>query len=230
MKEIFEINLKNRFDKLEEEVTARSFSKIMKEEANKLAGKTKEEAPVLSTEDQEIKQVEDRRKELRKKEDRSQREKIEYTELNKTVKKKRRQRSRKKRTDHVETILQSGRGPKHICNGGPKKKICEMKNEENKIQTDGNEIIKISTCFYTELYCSTPQDQHPPLKITNPDSSEVPPIMTSEVKKTLREMKNNKAPGIDNLTSDIMILGGEESVTQLTNFLNQILETKKDTN
>ena len=59
-----------------------------------------------------------------KKEDRSQRGKIKYTELNKTVKKKRRQRSRKKRTD-VETILQSGRGPKHIYKAGPKKKICE---------------------------------------------------------------------------------------------------------
>ena len=158
---------------------------------------------------------------MRKKEDRSQREKMEYTELNKMVKKKRRQRSRKKRTDHVEAILQSGRGPKHIYKGGPKKKICEMKNEENKIQTDRNEILKICTRFYTELYSSTPQDQHPLLpppppspKITNPDSSEVPPIMTSEVKKTLKEIKNNKAPGIDNLTSEIMQLGGEESVKQ----------------
>ena len=112
MKEIFEMSLKNRFEKLEEEVTAHSFSEIVKEEANKLASKTKDEAPVLSTEDKKIKQLEDRRKELRKKEDRSQREKIEYTELNKTVKKKCRQRSRKKGTDHVETILQSGRGPK----------------------------------------------------------------------------------------------------------------------
>ena len=130
-------------------MTARSFSEIMKEEANKLAGKTKEEAPVLSTEDQEIKQLEDRRKELRKKEGRSQREKIEYTELNKTVKKKCKQRSRKKRTDHVETILQRGRGPKHIYKAGPKKKKCEMKNEENKTQTDRNEILKIFTRFYT---------------------------------------------------------------------------------
>ena len=42
----------------------------MKEEANKLAGKTKQEPPVLSTEDQ----LEDRRKELKKKEERSDRE------------------------------------------------------------------------------------------------------------------------------------------------------------
>ena len=194
MKKIVEISLKNRFENLEEEVTASSFSKIMKEEANKLAGKTKEEAPVLSTEDQEVKQLEDRRKKLRKTGDRSQREKVEYTVLNKTMKKqkKRRQRSRKKRADCVEAILQSGRGPKHVYAGGPKKKICEIKNEENKIQTDRNEILKICTRLYTELYSSTPQDQHPTLKITNPDSSEVPPVMTSEVKKTLKEMKTTR--------------------------------------
>ena len=46
--------------------------------------------------------------------------------------------------------------------------------------------------------------------------------MTPEVKKTLKEMKNNKAPAIDNLTDDIVILGGEESVKQLTTIFNQI--------
>ena len=110
------------FEKLEE-VTGSSFSEFMKKEANNLAGKTKEEPPVLSTEDQDIKQLENRKKELRKKEGRSLREKIEYTELNKTVKKKRRQRSGKKLTDHVETILQRGRGPKYMYKGGPKKKM-----------------------------------------------------------------------------------------------------------
>ena len=68
---------------------------------------------------------------MRKKENRSGREKVEYTELKKTVKKKRRQRSRKKRTAHVETILPSGRGPKHLYEREPKKRICDMKNEEN---------------------------------------------------------------------------------------------------
>ena len=58
----------------------------------------------------------------------------------------------------------------------------------------------------------------PTLETTNPDSSEVPPFMTSEVKKPLREMKN-KVPGIDNLTSDIVSLGGEESMKLITTFL-----------
>ena len=160
VKEIFHIHLKNRFEKLEE-VSASNFSEIMKEEANKLTGKTREEPSALSTEDKEIKQLEDRRKELRKKEDGSQREKIEYTELNKTAKKKRRQKSPKKQADHVETILQSGRAPTHVNKGGPKKKICGIKNEENEVQTDINETLKVCTRFHTELYSSTLQDHDP---------------------------------------------------------------------
>ena len=58
-------------------MTASNFSEIVKEEATKLAGKTKKEPPVLSTEDQEIKQIEDRRKVLRKKENGWERKKVE---------------------------------------------------------------------------------------------------------------------------------------------------------
>ena len=47
-------------------MTASNFSEIMKAEANKLAGKTKEEPPVLSTEDQEIKQLEDKKERIEK--------------------------------------------------------------------------------------------------------------------------------------------------------------------
>ena len=52
--------------------------------------------------------------------------------------------------------------------------------------------------------------------------------MTSEVKKTQEEMKNNKAPGIDDLTNNVMILGREESVKHITIFAQDLRE-KKDT-
>ena len=67
-----------------------------------------------------------------------------------------------------------------------------MKNEENEVHTDRNEIMKVCARFYTELCSSTLQDQHSSLKITNPDSSEAPPIMTSEVKNTPKEMKTTR--------------------------------------
>ena len=124
-------------------------------------------------------------------------------------------------------MLQSG-DHQNIHKGGPKKKTCEMKNEENEIQTDSNEILKICARFYTELYGSTLQDQHPSLENTSPDSSEVPPIMTSEVKNQENTERNKKqGPGIDKMTSDVMILGGEEPVKQF--FKNLISRDKKDT-
>ena len=79
MEERFEIYLsplppnKKRFETLEGKVTVSNFSEIMKGEATKLAGKTKKELPVLSTEDKKIKQLEDRKKEFRKKENTSER-------------------------------------------------------------------------------------------------------------------------------------------------------------
>ena len=54
-------------------MTASHFSVVITEEAAELGGKSKK-TPVLSAEDQETKQVEDRRKEFRKKENRSERE------------------------------------------------------------------------------------------------------------------------------------------------------------
>ena len=97
--------------------------------------------------------------------DKKDREKLEYTELNKTVKKKRRRLGKDhERNNHVEIILQSGRGSKQPYKGGPKKKMCEMQNEDNKVQTDRNENLKICACFYLELYNSTFEDQRPSLK------------------------------------------------------------------
>ena len=82
-----------------------------------------------------------------------------------------------------------------------------MKNEKKYTQTEiyRNEILKICARFYTELYRSTVQDRHPSQNNTDPDTSEPPPIMTSKTKKTLREIKNSKAPGLDNLTSYVII-------------------------
>jgi hypothetical protein len=39
-------------------------------------------------------------------------------------------------------------------------------------------------------------------------------------------MKDNKSPGIDDLTSDIIKAGGEEAVVQFTKLYNQILQSK----
>ena len=40
-----------------------------------------------------------------------------------------------------------------------------------------------------------------------PDESDIPPIIHSEVQTAINQMKRNKAPGIDQITTDIIMLG-----------------------
>ena len=91
-------------------MTASNFREVMKEEANQLSGKTEEKPPVLSTEDQEMEQT-------RRQKERIEKERKQITQGESRVyraEQKRSQRSQKKPTDSVETILQSGSGPKQI--------------------------------------------------------------------------------------------------------------------
>ena len=46
--------------------------------------------------------------------------------------------------------------------------------------------------------------------------SDIPPILRREVEEAVNSMKDNKAPGNDEITSDIIKQGGEETITQVT--------------
>ena len=84
--------------------------------------------------------------------------------------------------------------------------------------------------FYEDLYSSTKPQDRSKLRIeksTTEDNDEVPPILHKEVTHAIAQMKDNKAPGIDEITSDIIKAGGDEAAIQLTKLYNQILQSKK---
>ena len=51
--------------------------------------------------------------------------------------------------------------------------------------------------------------------------------MIDEVELAVKQMKNYKAPGLDDISSDILKLGGKEIYTQLASLYNQILKERK---
>ena len=59
------------------------------------------------------------------------------------------------------------------------------------------------------------------------DESDIPPIIHSEVQTAINQMKRNKAPGIDQITTDIIILGGEEVIQEMVTLFNDILKEKR---
>ena len=180
----------------------------------------------ITEEDIAIETLDRKRKELREIQDKTTSQKIEYTELVKTVRKKRRQRSRKKREEQIKSILTSGRGAQHINKLSRKKtRMHQMKQKDGNITNDRQEILNVCADFYQELYSSKSSESKP--NIISPDQSAIPQVTVREVEVAIKEMKDNKAPGTDDITSDIIKIGGARIIKELTKLYNQIMEEKR---
>ena len=80
--------------------------------------------------------------------------------------------------------------------------------------------------FLKKLYAKTvekPQD----LVEKSPEQEKVPKFTDKEIENTLKSLKKGKAPGIDNITSDILKLGGKEVIKALKTIFNEILESQE---
>ena len=213
------MKLRNRFECLNVEEAGidesyKLISETVMEVAAEIApqGKKMKE---ITMEDKVIEQLDRKRKELREIQDKTKIQKVEYAELVKTVRKKRRQRSRRKRKEKIESILRSGRGAQHINKLNRKKtRMHQMKQKDGTITNDRQEILDVCSDFYQELYSSKSNENKP--KIVSPDQSALPEITEREVEAATKEMKDNKAPGTDDITSDIIKIGGRETIRELT--------------
>ncbi len=69
-------------------------------------------------------------------------------------------------------------------------------------QTEELEMLNICADFYQEL-CSSKTQYPQPDSSTSSDQMEIPEIMTEEVELAIKQMKDNKAPDIDDHSSDV---------------------------
>ena len=77
-----------------------------------------------------------------------------------------------------------------------------MKQKDGNITNDRQEILNVCADFYKELYSSKSSESKP--NIISPDQSAIPQVTVREVEMAIKEMKDNKAPGTDDITSDII--------------------------
>ena len=107
-----------------------------------------------------------------------------------------------------------------------KSRMSKLKQKDGNLTSERSERLEICADFYQELYGSTKKQQKDHIDISSRNSN-IPPILQREVEENVNSMKDSKAPGNDEITSDIINQGGEETVTQLLKLFNQILEKQQ---
>ena len=103
-----------------------------------------------------------------------------------------------------------------------------MKQKDGNITNDRLEILNVCADFYQELYSSKSSESKP--NIISPHQSAIPQVTVREVEVAIKEMKDNKAPGTDDITSDIIKMGGAGITKELTKKLQTRMKCILDEN
>ena len=191
-KNMFQLELKNRFTALEEHDDMDSLNKNMTEmiqqSAISIAKQTKKQKkPKISSPTRAL--MKKRREMI---ENKTPRDHIEYVEICKTIKKKAGEDIRKHNLDEIRETIAASKSLKKVRRAhslGKNRMITLLDKQGKEIQEQDKIMERIE--FYSELY-----DSYQAVTIQT-DSEEVPTIMAWEVEAAVRKMKNGKEAGKD---------------------------------
>lgn len=152
----------------------------------------------------------------------------EYEETNKTVRRMAKEDIRKYKTKLAQKILEENKGMKIFRRQtNTKKEITKLINKDDVLVTDRNEMLNVVTQFYEDLYNSKVQSDVEPeekrRKITNVNSEDIPPINKEEIYTALKQIKNGKAAGEDEIAGEMLKEGGEILIAKLEHLFNRCL-------
>lgn len=156
---------------------------------------------------------------------------IEYVEINKLVRRRAKEDIRMHTQQIIENVIEENKGPKIWKNKlrMGHKEIIALKNEEGRVITDRDELLKTAEKYYEKLYETKVENQtivtnETNKKLVNVNSEELPNINEDEIKKAINKMKNGKSPGSDEIIAEMIKQGGDVLVKEFKKLFNMCLE------
>ena len=148
---------------------------------------------------------------------------IEYTELSKTINKKIIEDVRKFNVQRVKQAIENNKGIgkayREIKIG--KTHVTAIKDKNGNIATNSEKILEVIAEFYQTLCKNDAATNN-----INPshDMESILEIKEDEIQNAIKKMKQEKAPGPDGITLELIIEGGEIILQHLRTVFTQCLK------
>ena len=112
-----------------------------------------------------------------------------------------------------------------LCNEGPKK-VAMVKGKDGRLLTKEDEVKDRWREHFVEVLNRPVPEVTAEVEVTNEvnDSINTGAITKDEIRSALGDMKSGKAPGIDNLTADLLRADNDTTVSVLHDLFNTIWE------
>ncbi|MCJ3464047.1 reverse transcriptase family protein, partial [Klebsiella pneumoniae] len=150
---------------------------------------------------------------------------IELAELSKLINKRKTADIWKYNMERIDIALKNGRSLKAAKRrlGIGKNQMYALRDRQGNVITNRDEIVIIAEEFYRDLYSS--RDNQNSERGSNLEEADIPPVLTEEVMKALKEMQAGKAPGEDQITAELLKDGGQIILEKLASLYTQCLMT-----
>lgn len=130
----------------------------------------------------------------------------------------------------MEAAIDNKKGWKKANKGvvDGKNRILKIKNSNGDTLTDTDEILEEFANFYEKLYTSTLTSEERKLKMPNLDEyDDVEEFSFDEVKFALLSLKNDRAPGDDNIPADLLKICDDNIIESFRLVFNQVLRSEE---